>query len=197
MINKTVRDVEEYKMEEKNNAIEVETNEEVETTENTQNEEQENATFTQSEVDSQISKAVESALKKRESKMQEELEKRIEKERNEAAEYAKLTQKEQEEADYKKRKEELEKREQELNNRELKSQVESDLKENNLPLTFADTLISVQDNEKIKGKIADIKTEFDEAVNAQVKEALRQETPTQSTKDLADDPFTAKLAKYK
>lgn len=182
-------------MPEENNTIE--TNEEVETTENNTNEEQENTTYTQSEVDSKISKAVESALKKREAKMQEELEERIEKERNEAAEYAKLTQKEQEEEDYKKRMQELEKREQEINNRELKAQVESDLKENNLPLTLADTLISVQDNEKIKGKIADIKKDFDDAVNAQVKEALRQETPTQSTKELADDPFTAKLAKYK
>lgn|SRR5699024_367463 len=171
--------------------------ENVETTENTQDDEQDNATFTRSDVDREVSKAVESALSKREAKLKEEMEARIEEERNEAAEYAKLTQKEQEEAEYKKRIEELEKREQELNNRQLLNQIESDLKDNSLPIELADTLLSLQDNEKIKTRINDIKSYVDELVNGRVKEALRQETPNASTKDIKHDPFQAKIAKYK
>lgn len=171
--------------------------EEVEMTENKQINERENTTYTQSEVDRQISKAVESALSKRESKLQKELEERIEKERQDAAEYAKLTEKERAEADYQKRLEELEAREKEINNRQLLGQIESDLKENELPTSLAETLLTIQDNEKIKSKIVDIKKEIDDAVNAKVKEALRQDTPSQSTNEKELDPFAAKLAKYK
>lgn len=153
--------------------------EQVEETEDAQ-EEQENITYTQSEVDRQISKAVENALEKNRAKWEEEKQEQIEKERNEAAEYAKLTQKEKEEADYKKRLEELEKRERELNNRQLASQIESDLRENNLPVAFTDSLLAIQDNEKIKEAISDIKKEFVDAINTQVKDALRQDTPKAS-----------------
>ncbi|WP_337970245.1 capsid assembly scaffolding protein Gp46 family protein [Virgibacillus salexigens] len=134
-------------------------------------------TFTQSEVDSQISKAVENALKKQQEKLEKQKQDEIEKAKQDAVEYAKLTQKEKEEADYKKRVESLEKRERELNNRQLLSEIESDLKESELPTAFAESLLTIQDNEKIKESIADIKKQFDEAVNAKVKEALRQDTP--------------------
>src|SRR5690625_73308 len=168
-----------------------------ETTENTQEEKQDNATFTQSEVDRQISKAVESAISKQRAKWEQEKQEEIEKAKSEAEEYAKLTQKEKEEAELTKRLEELEKREKELNNRELLGQIQSDLKENNLPAELADTLLNLQDNGKIKAKIGDIKKHIDDTVNAQVKEALRQETPTQSTREVENDPFQAKIAKYK
>jgi len=176
---------------------EVETDEEVETTENTNNEEQEDTAYSQSEVDSQISKAVASALEKREAKMQKELESRIEKERNEAAEYAKLTAKEQEEADYKKRLEEIESRERAINDRELLNQIESDLKENELPVAFAQSLLTIQDNEKIKDAVGSIKEEFDNAVNEQVKTRLRQDTPSESTVEVESDPFAKLINKYK
>lgn len=137
-------------------------------------------TFTQSEVDSHISKAVDKALKNQKAQLESQKEKEIEAAKNEAAEYAKMTQKEQEEADYNKRIEELEQREKELNKRQLRGQVQDDLKDNNLPESFADTLITLGDNEKIKEAISEIKGEFDEAVNAQVKEKLRQDTPVTS-----------------
>ena len=177
--------------------IKVDEEVEVETTEKTNDESQENTSFTRSEVDSQISKAVDSALKRREAKMQEELEKRIEKERNEAAEYAKLTEKERQEADLNKRLEDLEKREKELNKLQLRSQVEQDLKEHNLPTGLAETLVHTNDNEKIKESIADIKQWLDDAVNEQVKSKLRQDTPSASTKEVSNDPFSAILSKYK
>src|SRR5699024_5076928 len=138
-----------------------------------------------------------SALEKREAKMQKELEQRIEKERNEAAEYAKLTAKEQEEADYKKRIEQLEKREKELNDRQLLNQIESDLKENSLPVSFAQSLLTMKDNEKIKKAISSIKKEFDNAINEQVKEKLRQDTPGVGVQATEKDPFQTILEKYK
>lgn len=152
-------------------------NTEDENTENQTNDEQDNTTFTQSEVDSQISKAVDSALKKQQAKLEKEKQAELDKAKAEAANYAKMTQKEKEDAEHQKRVKELEDRERELNNRELLSQIESDLKENELPSAFAESLLSIQDNEKIKESITDIKKQFDEAVNAKVKEALRQDTP--------------------
>lgn len=175
----------------------IETDEQVETTENTQEEKQDNTTYSQSEVDRQISKAVESAIQKQRAKWEEEKQQEIEQAKDEAAEYAKMTQKEKEEAEFKKRLEELERREKELNNRQLLNEIESDLKENELPIALADALLALQDNEKIKNKISDIKKHVDEQVNVRVKEALRQDTPNEGTKELSSDPFTAKLAKYK
>lgn len=170
--------------------------ENVETTENTQEEKQDNTTFTQSDVDRQISKAVESALKNGRAKWEEEKQKEIEQAKNEAEEYAKMSQKEKEDAEYQKRIDALEKREKELNDRQLLSEIETDLKDNKLPASFAQSLLAIQDNEKIKQAITDIKKDFDEAVNAQVKEALRQETPDESTAELTNNPIQAKLAKY-
>lgn len=134
-------------------------------------------TFTKSEVDSQISKSVENALKKRQAEWDAQLDEKLKAERKSAEEYAKLTAKEKEDADYNNRLSDLEKREQELNNRQLLSQVEADLKEIGLPVTLAPALITAGDNEQIKEAINGIKKDFDEAVNSAVKEALRQETP--------------------
>ncbi len=134
-------------------------------------------TFTKSQVDSQISKAVDSALKKQQAKLEKEKQVELDKAKAEAADYAKMTQKEKEDAEYQKRVKALEDRERELNNRQLLSEIESDLKENELPGAFAESLLSLQDNEKIKEQITNLKSAFDEAVNTQVKEALRQDTP--------------------
>lgn len=172
--------------------------EEVETTENdNDDQEQENATYSRSDVDREVSKAVEKAISNQRAKWEEEKQAEIEKERQDAVEYAKMSQKEKDEAEYKKRIDLLEKREKELNDKQLLSEIESDLKENKLPTSFAQSLLTLQDNEKIKQSITNIKKDFDEAVNAQVKEALREETPEANSEDLSDDPFKAKLAKYK
>jgi len=149
--------------------------------------EDKDTTFTQSEVDSQISKAVDSALKKQQAKLEKEKQAELDKAKAEAAEYAKLTQKEKEEADYNKRVKALEDREQELNNKELLSQIESDLKENELPPSFAQSLLAIQDNEKIKESITDIKKQFDEAVNEAVKGKLRQDTPPAGSNSLSNN----------
>lgn len=137
-----------------------------------------NGTFTQSEVDSQISKAVEKALQRKQTDFEKQLEEKLAAERKSAEEYAKMTAKEKEDAEYKERLEKLDAREKEINSRELLTQIESDLKASSLPLSFAASLLNVGDNEKIKESIASIKKDFDGAVNEKVKEALRQDTPS-------------------
>src|SRR5690625_361225 len=156
-----------------------------ETTEET---EQTEDTFTRSDVDREVSKAVEKAIQNQRAKWEEEKAKELEKAKNEAIEYAKMTQKEKEEAELNKRLEEIEKREAELNKRQLLTEIESDLKENELPIELADTLINLNDNEEIKSKITDLKKFVDDAVNEKVKEALRQDTPTESTGEMSNDP---------
>lgn len=178
------------------NMSEENTNVNDEITENTTNEEQENTTFTQSEVDSQISKAVAKALENGKAKWEQKKQEELEQAKNEAAEYAKMTEKEKAEAEYNKRLEELEKREKELNNRQLLSEIQSDLQANELPKELAETLLSLQDNEKIKQQIDSIKKHIDDVVNNRVKETLRQGTPNESTAEITNDPFTQRLQKY-
>lgn len=141
----------------------------------------EDVTLTQEELDKKIEaeadRKLAKALEKKQAEWDAKLTEKLEAERKSAEEYAKLTAKEKEDADYKKRVSELEKREQELNSRQLLSQIESDLKENSLPVSFAPSLLTVGDNEQIKEAITAIKKDFDEAVNAVVKEKLRQDTP--------------------
>lgn len=133
--------------------------------------------YSQSEVDSAISKAVEKALSKKEKQYQKQLEDAKEDARKEAETYANMTEKEKRDKELEKRENQLKERERELNLRNLKSDVEVDLKDNDLPTAFAETLILLEDNDKIKESIQSIKKDFDEAVNEQVKEATRQNTP--------------------
>ncbi|WP_249260907.1 DUF4355 domain-containing protein [Virgibacillus pantothenticus] len=153
---------------------------------------EEKETFTKSEVDSRISKAVENAINKQRSKWEKEKQQAIEDAKKDAAEYAKMTEKEKQEADYEKRIKQLEQRERELNLKQLHSAVESDLKEDGLPTEFAESLIHLGDNEKIKEAIAGIKKQFDEAVNAAVKEKLRQNTPEVRNTKLGSSLSTSK-----
>lgn len=161
------------------------------------------ATFTQSELDSQISKSVDSALKKQQVKFEKDKQDALDKAKKDAVEYAKLSKEQQEDADYQKRIKALEDRESDLNNRQLLSEIESDLKENELPTSFAQALLSIQDNEQIKESITDIKKQFDDAVNAKVMESLRQDTPkagggrvsTSSTPNIAEMARNARIIK--
>ncbi|MBX0358927.1 DUF4355 domain-containing protein [Halobacillus sp. Nhm2S1] len=134
-------------------------------------------TFTQSEVDSAISKAVDTAINNKRKEFEKEKEKAVADAKKDAKAYAKMTKAEQEEADYQKRLEDLEDRERQLNLKQLSTEVESDLKEEGLPTDFAASLVAMDDNEKIKESISNIKKVFDEAVNHAVKEKLRQDPP--------------------
>ena len=152
---------------------------------------QEQETYTRSEVDSQISKAVETALSKRDRKHQQELDKAREEAKKEAESYAKLTEKEKKDKEIEKREQALAEKEKEFKLRELKADVESDLKEKGLPTSFAQSLIHLEDNEQINEVVNAIKEDFDRAVQEQVKEATRQSTPSGQQSDVSSNKKTS------
>jgi len=152
---------------------------------------QEQETYTRSEVDSQISKAVETALSKRERKHQQELEDAREEAKKEAESYAKLTEKEKKDKEIEKREQALAEKEKEFRLRELKADVENDLKDKGLPTSFAESLIHLEDNEQINEVVNAIKEDFDRAVQEQVKEATRQSTPSGQQSDVSSNKKTS------
>ncbi|QYU58203.1 DUF4355 domain-containing protein [Weissella confusa] len=130
-------------------------------------------------------------------KWEEEAEERIEREKSEAERLAKLSKTEREEAEAKKREEELAKREQAVKRSELKIETREQLRNSGLPVEFAD-IVMADEAEQIQENIKAVKTTFDEAVERLVNERLAQGVPRNgSGKSGAMDPFEAKLAKYK
>lgn len=142
----------------------------------------ESSEFTQEELQEQIDDAVEARLARERKKHEKELEKVREKARADAENYAKMTEKEKEEAKLQERLDAIEERERELNNRELLTNIKSDLQDKSLPVAFADSLLLLQDNDKIKETIEEIKETWDEEIAEAKKENVRQETPKDSTR---------------
>ena len=142
------------------------------------NAESEEVTYTQSELDAKISKASEKNKRRLAEEYDKKLQEEIERVRREEQSYAKMTQKEKEEQELSKREKAIAEREKAQALKELKSDVVDDLKEQELPTSFADALIKIEDNEEIKETIQQIKKDFDSAVGEKVKEATRQATPT-------------------
>ena len=160
--------------------------------ESVNDDDKEQETYTKNEVDSAISKAVDSALKKRDRKHQQELEQAREEAKKKAESYAKLTEKEKRDKEIEEREQALAKKEKEFKLRELKSDVESDLKEKGLPTSFAESLIHLEDNEKISDVVKEIKADFDNAVQEQVKEATRQSTPSNQSSSFGNRQASGK-----
>lgn len=131
----------------------------------------------QKKVEAESDRKLAKALEKQKKDWEKEKQQAIEDAKKDAANYAKMTKQQQEEADYNKRMKAIEDRERQLNLKELTSKVEDDLKDQGLPSTFSSSLVLLEDNEKIKESITGIKKTFEEAVNAAVKEKLRQDTP--------------------
>jgi len=94
-----------------------------------------------------------------------------------AEEYAKLTAKEKEDTEYKKRMEALDQRERELNDKQLLSQIETDLKDNDLSPSWSKALLSVQNIEEIKTMIVEQKKENDKTLEKMVNERLKGDPP--------------------
>lgn len=171
--------------------------EETETTENTNDEnEQEETTFTQADVDREISKAVDKALKNREAKHQEDLQKAVNDALAEKERLSKLSEKERQEEELTQREKEIAEREAKIQRAELKADAVSDLQEKGLPAEFAEILLG-EDAEKTLENINNFKTAFDKAVNDAVKEKLRQDTPPAGTGTFRSGkaPSVAELAK--
>ena len=147
--------------------------------------------LTQSELDSQKHKAVNKALANQEKKFEQRLKEAVENARSEAESYAMLTEKEKKDKEFEKREQALAEKEKEFKLRELKADVESDLKEKGLPTSFAQSLIHLEDNEQINEVVNSIKEDFDRAVQEQVKEATRQSTPSGQQSDVSSNKKTS------
>ncbi|MDT0741648.1 DUF4355 domain-containing protein [Staphylococcus epidermidis] len=147
--------------------------------------------LTQSELDSQKHKAVNKALANQEKKFEQRLKEAVENARSEAESYAKLTEKEKKDKEFEKREQALAEKEKEFRLRELKADVENDLKDKGLPTSFADSLIHLEDNEQINEVVNAIKEDFDRAVQEQVKEATRQSTPSGQRSDVSSNKKTS------
>lgn len=147
--------------------------------------------LTQSELDSQKHKAVNKALANQEKKFEQRLKEAVENARSEGESYAKLTEKEKKDKEFEKREQALAEKEKEFRLRELKADVENDLKDKGLPTSFAESLIHLEDNEQINEVVNAIKEDFDRAVQEQVKEATRQSTPSGQRSDVSSNKKTS------
>ncbi len=147
--------------------------------------------LTQSELDSQKHKAVNKALANQEKKFEQRLKEAVENARSEAESYAKLTEKEKKDKEFEKREQALAEKENKFRLRELKADVENDLKDKGLPTSFAESLIHLEDNEQINEVVNAIKEDFDRAVQEQVKEATRQSTPSGQRSDVSSNKKTS------
>lgn len=163
-----------------------------ETKENSQNSDDKKVfELTQSELDSQKHKAVNTALANQEKKFEQRLKEAVENARSEGESYAKLTEKEKKDKEFEKREQALAEKEKEFRLRELKADVENDLKDKGLPTSFAESLIHLEDNEQINEVVNSIKEDFDRAVQEQVKEATRQSTPSGQQSDVSSNKKTS------
>src|SRR5690625_1876979 len=112
--------------------------EETDTTENTNDEnEQKETTFSQADVDREISKAVNKALENRDAKHQQELDNAIKNALEEEKRLSKLSEKEREAEELTQKEKELAEREAEINRRILHSDAVDALQERGLPSDFA------------------------------------------------------------
>lgn len=126
----------------------------------------------EAESDRKLAKALEKKQKEWESKQQEAIQAALE----EKERLSKLSEKERKEEELSQREKDIATRLAELERKELKADAIADLNEKGLPAEFADILLG-ENAEKTLENINNFKTAFDEAVNAAVKEKLRQETP--------------------
>ncbi|MFC4661737.1 DUF4355 domain-containing protein [Oceanobacillus aidingensis] len=133
-------------------------------------------TFTQSEVDSKISKAVAAFEENQKPKQQEAINQAVKDALAEQQRLSKLSEKERQQEELTQREKELLEREEKIKRSELRSDAVADLQEKKLPSDFADILLG-EDAESTLANIKTFKEAFDSAVNDAVKEKLRQDTP--------------------
>lgn len=146
----------------------------------------------EAESDRKLAKALEKKQKEWEAKQQEAIDNALaEKER-----LSKLSEKERESEKLTQREKDIATREAEIARKELRADAVSDLAEKELPADFADILLG-EDAESTLENINNFKKQFDEAVNAAVKEKLRQDTPPAGTGTFNNGktPSVAELAK--
>lgn len=127
-------------------------------------------------IEAESDRKLQKALEKQKKEMRAELEKELKEQKAEAERLAKLSEKERNEIEWKKKEDALDKREQELAKKELKAQAITELHEKKLPSSFADFLLS-DDGKKTFENIGNFKTAFDEAIEGAVNERLKGDPP--------------------
>lgn len=142
---------------------------------------------TEEELQTIINASVEARLARENKKHKAELEAERKKIKADAERYAQMSDKEKKQAEIDDRIKKLEEKEAELNNRELLSEIKSDLTEKELPLAFAEPLLTIQDNEKIKEAIIEIKTTWDDEITEAKKASIRQSNPRGSSRSYNSD----------
>lgn len=127
-------------------------------------------------VEAEADRKLESAKQKWEKDQESRTQQLIKDALEEKERLSKLSEKERQDEVLTQREKDLEKRAADIERKELLADAESDLREKELPTSFAEVLLG-EDAEKTLENINNFKTAFDEAVNGAVKEKLRQDTP--------------------
>lgn len=150
----------------------------------------------QRKIDSEADRRLDKVLKKKQQEWESELQQRIDEAVKEQQRLSKLSEKERKEEELTRKEKLLAEKEAELVRKELRSETIEVLQEKELPATFADFLLA-EDAESTLENINNFKKAFDAAVNAAVKEKLRQDTPKAGTGTLRNGkaPSVAELAK--
>lgn len=124
-------------------------------------------------------------------KWQKEHESEIEEAKSEGAKLAKMSAKEREEAEKKKKLDDLEAREQKLNRRELEIATKSELVNSHLPESFLEIVIG-KDAETTNSNIKKVKDLFDKEVGNAVTERLKTPLPKNGA-SASGDSITARI----
>ncbi|WP_433956987.1 DUF4355 domain-containing protein [Cytobacillus horneckiae] len=127
-------------------------------------------------IESESDRKLSSALEKKQQEWESQTEQKIQAALAEKERLSQLSEKERKDEELNNREKEIENRLAELERKELKADAVTDLTEKGLPSSFADFVLG-KNAETTLANINAIKTAFDEAVNAAVKERLRQDTP--------------------
>lgn len=149
----------------------------------------------QKKIEAESDRKLASALQKKRGEWESELQTKIDDALKEKDRLSKLSDKERKDEELSQREKDIAKRLAEIERKELKADAIADLTQKELPTSFADFLLA-EDAESTLKNINDFKTAFDEAVNAAVKEKLRQETPIAGTGSFTNGkvPSVANLA---
>lgn len=124
-------------------------------------------------------------------KWQKEHEADVEEAKNEAAKLAKMSAKEREDAENKKKLDDIAKREANLNRRELEVATKTELVNSALPESFLDVVIG-KDAESTKENIKKVKELFDKEVQAEVTNRLKTDLPKAGS-TAGGDSITARI----
>nr|WP_241198966.1 DUF4355 domain-containing protein [Cytobacillus horneckiae] len=141
-------------------------------------------------IESESDRKLSSALEKKQQEWESQTEQKIQAALAEKERLSQLSEKERKDEELNNREKEIENRLAELERKELKADAVTDLTKKGLPSSFADFVLG-ENAETTLANINAIKTAFDEAVNAAVKERLRQDTPPGgSAESTTKNPFS-------